>query len=132
MATFTADERKQMWKLFKLPPDQLIESTSVYNCLVDDFEVTDTANGDILVPDIQATLLAISTDQAALLGLKAGGPIQSFDADEEGSVLYVTGASNQTGLASRISDSIKEVRDQIDPRGLLRQFVNCAKSIPTI
>lgn len=131
MATFTAAEKKQIWKFFKLPPEQLTDSTSVFNCLITNFEILDTNNGDIFIPDIQADLVTIATDQGTLATLQQGGPIQVFEAEDEGRVEFVKGTSTITTLKGKIDSMIKDITDQIDPRGFLNQFALCAKSIPT-
>lgn len=131
MATFTAAEKKQMWKLFKLQPTQLSEANSLYNQLIAHFEEMDTASGDLFIPDIQTDLAAIATDQTTLATLKLSGPVQEMLADGEGRVEFVIGATQFSTLRDDIAGRVKCIKDQIDPRGLLEPFVLRSKAIPT-
>lgn len=131
MATFTAAEKKQMWKLFKLRPMQLSDANSVYNRLITCFEELDTSSGDLFIPDIQAELVSITADQATLATLRANGPVQEMTATGEGTVEFVDGATSFSSLKADIAGRIKCIRDQIDPQGFLNQWEMVSKAIPT-
>lgn len=131
MATFTAAERKLMWEICRLPREQLYESDSVFNCLLDKFEEEDTAAGDLLIPDLQAELALYPTSKAALATLKASGPIQTFLATEEGEVEFVNGATQATFSEQDLKSFEKRMKDLIDPRGILNQFIQRSRAIPT-
>ena len=113
MATFSDDEKTQLWRLFSNDTNDL-DAGSSFLTAISDFEAEDLEHPTYnLVSSVQDDLATIADLECSVSTAQSSGVVASESFDDQYSATYVAGGNGLQGDISKKSTLIEGIRERM-------------------